>query len=76
MDEKGYTWRLWQNFGGENSVYRERADISIQEIFEYRRGMAMDYLPKRISKGEWPRDCTPYAYTTYKSKCFGEEQGQ
>ena len=40
MEEKGYVWRLWNNFGGETSVYKEREDISIQEVLEYRKGMA------------------------------------
>jgi hypothetical protein len=75
MEEDGYIWRLWNNFGGEASVYKEREDISIQEVLEYRKGMAEDYLPRRC-RGEWSIKSTPYAYTTYKSKCFGEEQGR
>ena len=42
MEEDGYIWRLWNNFGGEASVYKEREDISIQEVLEYRKGMAED----------------------------------
>ena len=38
MEEDGYIWRLWNNFGGEASVYKEREDISIQEVLEYRLG--------------------------------------
>ena len=73
MVDKGYVWRMWKNFSDSPKVFRERPDLCRAEVVEYRQGMAWQFLSRRIWKGEWPVDSTPYAYVTYKSKCFSCE---
>ena len=73
MEDKGYVWRMWKNFAESPNVFRERPDLDRAEVVEYRQGMATQFLPRRIWRGVWPVDSTPYAYVTYKAKCFSDD---
>jgi hypothetical protein len=74
MEADGYRYRLYHHFASTPEVYRERRDITVEGSVVYRHAMAIDFLPKRFWKKAWPADSTPYAYHTYKAKCFRDNE--
>ena len=72
MEQEGYIWRLYDHFSTKPHLYREIPGISPEGIANVRQGLAVACLPKRYWRKKWEEQSTPFAYLTYKGKCFDD----
>ncbi len=72
MLEDGYIWRFHEYCKSKPELFEAKENLSAKDIATVRHGLAMECLPRRYWSKVWPESSTPFAYLTYKSKCFSD----